>query len=305
MQAWGGGIPKVPWLLCSVAWIVFYSPTPSWFPASSTGGQSLYTVSCLLDGRCFSSDGHSSAHFPHCCFHGPAPRRRQEWEEGHEQNLICIPERLGFFCVKVEPLTGYAIHSWRGYASRLNLAVFLTQRTWKMPLTKCPTERTRCLSSCPTCSHHFAQDMREKRKGGLSEFKWLSLQDDKEKLRSDIQGDILTAHHSKQICALLEILWMLASGTRMLQGCNKYDWYDLFIPKSVEMLWFQFCLGKEDHVVHFWVKGEAPLLKENNGQAWQISASSSNLQTCGPYGPSQTFFFGGGQTLKGLDTGFK
>lgn len=75
------------------------------------------------------------------------------------------------------------------------------------------------LSSCPTCSHYFAQNVRENCKRvyvGLLELKLLSLQDDKEKLRSDIWGDSLTAYHSKQICVLFEILWMLASGTRML-----------------------------------------------------------------------------------------
>lgn len=44
--------------------------------------------------------------------------------------------------------------------------------------------------------------------------------------------------------------------------------------------------GKEDHVVHFWVKGEAPLPKGSNSQASEISASSSNLLACGPSGPS-------------------
>lgn len=66
----------------------------------------------------------------------------------------------------------------------------------------------------------------------------------------------------------------------------KQLWCDLSIMKHIEMLWFQFSLRKEDCVVHFWVKGEAPLLK--GSQAWQIWASSSNCSACGPSGPSQT-----------------
>lgn len=58
---------------------------------------------------------------------------------------------------------------------------------------------------------------------GLLEFNWLSLQDDKEKLRWDIWGDSLTAHRSKQICTLLEILWLFTSDTRTPCRWSRYS----------------------------------------------------------------------------------
>lgn len=146
-----------------------------------------------------------------CCLRKTGVRRGT-WAE-----LDMYPEEAHFFCVKVELLTGYHIHSWRGCASWLNFAVYLTHGFKKYHWQELREDE--CLSSCPTCGHHSAQNMREKCKRvciDLLEFKWSSLQDEKEKLRSDIWGDSLTARHSEQICALFEILGLFASDTRTL-----------------------------------------------------------------------------------------